>query len=449
MRPEFKLIFFAVAAYLVSGCGNYGTGELVGVSQYPGGYQVLQPFGMNYIHTGSYTMGNNDGDIQYTHAARAKTVTIASFFIDDTEISNSEYRQFISSVRDSIQRYALAESGVGIEEYFLEDDETGEPILLYDAPIDTYNEEVTETLEEFYIEENERFYGQKVFDVRRLIFKYYWINYHDASNKNTRDVKMEAINKIGGSRPVMVHNNREGYLIEENVAIYPDTLVWVADFVGANNDHMSENYFWHPAYDQYPIVGITWSQARAFNVWRTQLMNVWKSKNGDLAMPSFRLPTEAEWEFAARGGLDMSPYPWGGPYLRNRLGCPLANYKPLRGDYVDDGAMYTVEVTKYEPNDYGLFNMAGNVAEWTSTAYDESVFEFQAELNPEYYYEAKASDPPALKRKVIRGGSWKDIPYYLQCGTRTYEYQDTAKSYVGFRSVMSYLGRGIDPEDQQ
>jgi formylglycine-generating enzyme len=52
-----------------------------------------------------------------------------------------------------------------------------------------------------------------------------------------------------------------------------------------------------------------------------------------------------------------------------------------------------------------------------------------------------ASDPPALKRKVIRGGSWKDIGFYMQVGTRTYEYQDTAKSYVGFRCVRSYLGR--------
>ena len=61
--------------------------------------------------------------------------------------------------------------------------------------------------------------------------------------------------------------------------------------------------------------------------------------------------------------------------------------------------------------------------------------------NPDYFYEAKDSDPPSLKRKVIRGGSWKDIGYYLQTGTRTYEYQDTAKCYVGFRTVMTFLGR--------
>jgi len=86
--------------------------------------------------------------------------------------------------------------------------------------------------------------------------------------------------------------------------------------------------------------------------------------------------------------------------------------------------------------------MAGNVAEWTETAYDESMYEMSHDLNPEYRYNAMDWDPPSMKRKVIRGGSWKDIGYYLQTSTRTYEYRDTAKSYVGFRSVATHLGRG-------
>jgi hypothetical protein len=85
--------------------------------------------------------------------------------------------------------------------------------------------------------------------------------------------------------------------------------------------------------------------------------------------------------------------------------------------------------------------MAGNVAEWTSNAFDESAYTFGHDLNMDYSYEAKDTDPPALKRKVIRGGSWKDISYYLHVGTRTYEFQDTAKSFIGFRCVQTYLGR--------
>jgi len=80
--------------------------------------------------------------------------------------------------------------------------------------------------------------------------------------------------------------------------------------------------------------------------------------------------------------------------------------------------------------------MAGNVAEWTSSVYYEGAYNFQHDMNPDIRYNAKDSDPPRMKRKVIRGGSWKDVGYFLQTSTRTYEYQDTAKSYIGFRCVI-------------
>jgi formylglycine-generating enzyme required for sulfatase activity len=85
--------------------------------------------------------------------------------------------------------------------------------------------------------------------------------------------------------------------------------------------------------------------------------------------------------------------------------------------------------------------MAGNVSEWTITAYSESSHFFVHDLNSDYQYDATESDPETMKRKVIRGGSWKDIAYFIQNGSRTYEYQDTAKSYVGFRCVQTYIGR--------
>ena len=109
--------------------------------------------------------------------------------------------------------------------------------------------------------------------------------------------------------------------------------------------------------------------------------------------------------------------------------------------YHDDGGMKTVKADSYHPNDYGLYNMSGNVAEWTSTSYDESLYMFSNDMNAENNYQALASDPKNLKVKVIRGGSWKDVEHFIQTGTRDYEFQDTAKSYIGFRTVSSYLGR--------
>ena len=109
-----------------------------------------------------------------------------------------------------------------------------------------------------------------------------------------------------------------------------------------------------------------------------------------------------------------------------------------------DGGLQTVIVAHYPPNDFGLYDMAGNVAEWTNSAFDESSYNFTWDLNSSYTYHANYDDPAVMKRKVVRGGSWKDIGYFLQVSTRTFEYQDSAKSYIGFRCVQSYLGRNKD-----
>jgi hypothetical protein len=98
-------------------------------------------------------------------------------------------------------------------------------------------------------------------------------------------------------------------------------------------------------------------------------------------------------------------------YVRNSKGCLLANFKPGRGNYPEDGGLYTVKADAYFPNDYGLYNMAGNVAEWTSSAFYENAYSFIHDLNPDIRYDAKGSDPEAYKRKVIRGGSWKDVMF--------------------------------------
>jgi len=236
--------------------------------------------------------------------------------------------------------------------------------------------------------------------------------------------------------------SRAELINEAEINIYPDTLSWIRDFSYSYNEPFARNYFWHPAFDDYPVVGVNWKMAKAFCHWRSELWN--KYKDSDVNTENFRLPTESEWEYAARGGHDLSPYPWGGPYVRNAKGCLLANFKPGRGNYPEDGGMTTVPADAYFPNDYGLYCMAGNVAEWTETAYEPNAYAFVHDLNPDLKYDAAEDDPDVLKRKVIRGGSWKDISYYIQTGTRHWEYQDTSKSYIGFRNVLTFLGRSIN-----
>ena len=257
-----------------------------------------------------------------------------------------------------------------------------------------------------------------------------------------QDLDLGYTNTKGQHNAIRGHTDRSRFIIKERIHVYPDTMCWVRDFTYAFHEPMTQNYFWHTAYDNYPVVGVTWSQAKAFSVWRTQLYHSWLLSNGDLFVNDFRLPTETEWERGARGDLDLSQYPWGGPYIRNANGCFLANFKPMRGRYFEDGGFHTVKVYSYNANAYGLYCMAGNVAEWCNSAFDESSYEFTHDLNSDVTYDAKDGDHPVKKRKVIRGGSWKDIAYYLMNSTRTYEYQDSAKSYIGFRNVMTHLGRG-------
>lgn len=438
-----KMLLFMAVLTVMTSCGGGGRGELVGV-QPREDFVQYNPYGMNYIHFGSFVMGPNDQDVPYAMNTKSKTVTVAAFYMDDTEISNNEYRQFVHWVRDSIAHMRLGEADIG--EHVFEEDAYGEelypPIINWNERIRWNDEEEREELFDMFLPEHERFYRRKEVDTRKLLFEYYWIDLKSAARKSSRDLDLSFTNKLGHTNAIRGHVDRSQFIIREVIPVYPDTLCWIHDYTYSYNEPLTEAYFWHPAYDNYPVVGITWGQARAFNVWRTQLLDTWKQIHGETYVHKFRLPTESEWEFAARGGLDLNAFPWGGPYIRNRLGCPLANFKPLRGDYVDDDGLHPVDVRSYEPNAYGLYCMAGNVAEWTSTAFDPSVYDFSHDMNPEYQYDAKTNDPPALKRKVIRGGSWKDIAYYLQCGTRSYEYQDTAKAYIGFRSVMSYLGRG-------
>ena len=424
-----NLMIITSVLLIFSSCGNSGTGELIGVQNRPV-WNPMDPYGMVYIQQGSFNMGPGDQDVPYAHVTQHKTVSVAAFYIDETEITNNEYRQFVNWVRDSIARTILGENGVpGYE--LIEEDEYGNfidpPRLDWSRQIRWDDQEVREILEdEIYLPGHERFNGMRQIDSRKLVYSYETQDLKESSRKARRADGMK-------DRSVFIDNI--------DINIYPDTLVWSHDFAYSYNEPLTRNYFHHPSFDDYPVVGVNWKQAIAFSDWRTSILNDYLQDRGEPSLDVFRLPTESEWEYAARGGLDLSPYPWGGPYTTNEDGCFLANFKPRRGNYTADGGIRTVKVASYNPNNWGLYDMSGNVAEWTDNTYDESALSFAHDMNMDFRYDADDSESEILNRKVIRGGSWKDISHYIQVGTRDYEYQDTAKSYIGFRNVISFLGR--------
>ena len=394
-------------------------------------------------------MGKSEEDQAKVLNAPTKTVTVRSFYMDDTEITNSEYRQFVEWVKDSIARTNLAiladELGLGPEDggigdYAFKDADTTR-LSAYDKyMLNNYagmgetgyegraldrkqnliwdtskypDEYYAEVMDSLYISQEESYNGQRHIDVTKLKYKYTWM-----------DIEAAARAKKG---------NRKNFIKQEELEIYPDTTVWIKDFSYSYNEPMHNDYFWHDAYSDYPVVGVTWQQAQAFCNWRTKFKNDDQKSRGKQFVNRFRLPTEAEWEYAARGGIEGGTYPWGGPYVISDTGCFMANFKPQRGDYAADQALYTVEAKAYEPNDYNLYNMAGNVSEWTNSSYDPNSYEYVSTMNPN-------AESTQNARKVIRGGSWKDVAYFLQVSTRDYEYQDSARSYIGFRTVQDYMG---------
>ncbi len=434
MKQIYSLVVIMVTLAALSSCRSGGGGELTGVPQR--NFRAEVPYGMVYIPGGTFLMGQTDQDITYSQISQTKQVTVPPFFMDQTEISNSQYKQFVFWVRDSIaitnylndDKYYIHPKGATTAK------SNGKKYINWDyvkrypvwSPARKGQGNNGAKLDGMYYQGDDRVFDRNEIDVRLLKYNYSMLVLRNAANyKNDKSKR------------------RSDFILRDTVQVYPDTLVWLSDFSYAANEPMVQGYFSHPAYRNYPVVGVTWRQARAFTVWRTRYNDSYKDAHHLPHRLPYELPSEAQFEYAARGGRIGTDYPWGGPYIKNAKGCLLANFKPGRGNYSDDGGAYTVNVRSYFPNDYGLYNMAGNVAEWTSSTFNPSASTFVSDMSPTYEYEAKASDPEELKRKVVKGGSWKDVGYFLQNSSRSYEYQDTAKSYIGFRCVTSFMGRDI------
>jgi gliding motility-associated lipoprotein GldK len=379
------------------------------------------------IPAGSFYMGPSDEQVDLSMVNRKKLVSINSFWMDKTEITNEQYRRFVNYVADSLKFLAIYKGGIN---------QSDEDTLNVDwnraSRINMKSRAVLERLNELLLSPDNRLQGRIDLDPNKLIYRYSYV-----------DLKAAAKSSKG------LEKSLSDFIVTQNQAIYPDTLVWMRDFSYSYNEPQTRLYFSHAAYNDYPVVGVTWKQAVAFCNWRTNNSDYYLGRKGRPEYKIdgiYRLPTEAEWEYAARGnGKTNAMYPWGSPYTRTSQGRLLANFKSGRGEYFSGGAnnknenIYTTKVGSFNQNlnGFDLYDMSGNVAEWTSSVFYEGGYNFLGDFSPSVEFNAKDNDPILMKRKVIRGGSWKDIAYNIQVSTRNYEYQDTAKSYIGFRCVLT------------
>ena len=439
-------------------------GELTGIS----GASINEPspYGMVLVERGSIKMGDEETDSLWGTSSAVKDISVDAFWMDETEVTNAEYRQFVYWVRDSIIRERLADPAFGGDEtYKITEDKFGEPVtphLNWSKPIPWRkpNEDELRAIESVYT--THPVTGAKMLDASQLNYRYEIYDYTLAAQRryNLDPTKRNRNTDIPVSTEAVIISKDTAYVDDEGkiisqtitrplssyydflntyiVNIYPDTTCWVNDFPNSNNEVYLNLYFSHPNYSDYPVVGVSWEQANAFCAWRTDYLL--KGLGGQAKyIQRYRLPSEAEWEYAARGK-EGTKFPWESGNTKSDKGCYYANYKPGEGDYTQDGNLITSKCGIYSANSNGLYDMAGNVAEWTSTVYTEAGVMQMGDINPDLQYRAAKEDPYALKKKAVRGGSWKDPVKFIQGATRSYEYQNEARSYIGFRCVRSFTG---------
>ena len=422
------------------------------------------PYGMVEVKRGFLKTGIEENDSLWGASTPSKEISVDGFWMDQSEVTNAMYRQFVEWVRDSIIRERLADPQYGGDEtYKIEVDRYGEPVtphLNWTKPIPWRKptEEQERAINSVYY--THPIDGTRMLDAKQLIYRYEVFDYEKAALRKYRlDPNERSLNTDRPTDPnevVMISKdtayvNDNGEIVRQTierplsslydflntyiVPVYPDTTCWVNDFPNANNEQYMKLYFSSASYNDYPVVGVTWEQAEAVCAWRTNYLMAGMGQQARY-IQRYSLPTEIEWEYAARGK-EGNPYPWEGIEAKSQEGCFYANFKPDRGNYTDDGNLITSRVGIYGANSNGLFDMAGNVAEWTSTVYTEAGVDAMADLNPQLSYNAAKEDPYVLKRKSVRGGSWKDPMSYIRSAWRTWEYQNQPRSFIGFRCVRS------------
>jgi sulfatase modifying factor 1 len=300
-----------------------------------------------------------------------RIASVEGFYISRTEVTNKEYREFVFFVRDSIAHSLLQHFSNGTHAI-----DWSQKIDWKDGRLDA-----------MMIPPEDRLFGQKGPDPAKFIY---------------------TIDFFGK---------------KEFISIYPDTLVWLRDFSYSYNEPLTKKYFSFSEYDKYPVVGISQKQAMAFCQWKTEQVNkMLKEKDAVNVEVKVKLPTNAEWESAAFEGRDSVNIFDGNKGYSCNFGIITTGIGLTKKGYKDDGYFYTAPVKSFPPGTYGLYDMKGKVAEWTSTSREEIM---NAEVKTEKQKTSFA----------VKGGGWNSTPFYLQAGVCQFFPVDDAHSFIGFRYV--------------
>lgn len=456
---------------------EYNNPDNGGFEVYPFMEQITGP-GLVLVEGGTFVFGRQEQDVMYEWNNVPRRITVSSFYMDETEISNLDYLEYLHW----LERVFVPADLKVVYDNALPDENVWRDQLKY-----------AETQVEYYFR-------------------------HPAF----RDYPVVGVNWLQATNYAAWRTDRvnEMILVEQG-------------FINWNPEATPEGYFNTEAY-------LTYESYEAESDKRLQYITTGEFRNvrmeDGILLPIYRLPTEAEWEYAAYGLigntlneriLERKLYPWNGHYTRTDnkkyYGDFVANVRRGRGDYMgvagflNDAAEHPAPVVSFWPNDYGLYNMGGNVSEWVMDVYRQTSSSDVSDLNPfrGNYYETKklledgeveerdsvghipmvpVSDfkndrrrnyrqadnknyldgdwaslinpddwknsssnteatelmyPKSMETnyslvgdnaRVYKGGSWKDLQYWAAPGQRRYLDEDEATDYIGFRCAMARLG---------
>ena len=449
-----KLLIFVIATIALASCSgirksiNSGGGEVTGVGAVT--YSEPTPYGMVLVDCGSMKEGPAQRDSLWGIDSTARGVSVDAFWMDENEVTNSKYKQFVYWVRDSIIRERLADPAYGgNEEFKIEEDKDGNPITPHlnwsrNIPWKNPSEDEERAIESVY--RINAITGKKELDPRQMNYRYEVYNLTEAAKRRnrfdptTRDYNTD--HAVPTTNPMISKDTAfvddDGRIIRQTITrplqsdfdfvntyivnIFPDTTCWINDFENSYNEPYVRLYFANGNYNSHPVVGVSWEQANAFCHWRTEFLK--KSLGGQgIYVEPFRLPTEAEWEFAARGGINSNATLYAGSDNIDDVAWYFDNSYAMGADNEDYG---THAVGSKLANELGLFDMSGNVAEWCADWY--AAYTEDAQTNP--------AGPESGMRRVTRGGGWFSFDGDNRVTARSYEAPHRRSTSLGFRLAL-------------